>query len=146
MNKTYEIHDIYDRIAKRCLSLSTRCTVHLINGLFGTDYPPDSNVSYHWTENTDNELKKTLADTIVTINQCHSYHIEFQMAKDGDILLRVLEYGFHHAIRSTGSQDTIRFPEPLIVYLYDSESFPDEYTLQISFGEQIPASETAPDH
>lgn len=136
MSEAYEYHDIYDRIAKRCLSLSTRCTVFLINGLFGTDYPPDSDVDYHWTENTDDRLKKTLADTIVTINHSNSYHIEFQMTKDGDIFLRVLEYGFHHATRTADSQDTICFPEPLIVYLYDDESFPDEYILKISFGKQ----------
>ena len=130
------MHDIYDRIAKRCLSLSTRCTVNLINGLFGTDYPVDSEVTYNWTENTDDELKRTLADTIVTINQCHSYHIEFQMTIDGDIIMRILEYGFRHAMNRQTGLDVIHFPEPLIVYLYDRESFPDEYTLKIHFGKQ----------
>lgn len=130
------IHDIYDRIAKRCVSLSGRSTVNLINGLYGTNYPVDSEVSYNWTENSDDELKRTLADTIITINNHHSYHIEFQMTKDGDIVMRVLDYGFHHALNNIKNKDTIRFPEPLIVYLYDREGFPDEYTLNISFGKQ----------
>lgn len=130
------IHDIYDRIAKRCVSLSARSTINLINGLYGTDYPLDSKVSYNWTENEDDELKRTLADTIITINEHHSYHIEFQMTKDGDIVMRVLDYSFHHALNNMGNMDIIRFPEPMIVYLYDRESFPDNYTLHISFGEQ----------
>lgn len=131
-----QVHDIYDRIAKRCISLSSRCTINLINGLFNTEYPTDSKVTYNWTENTDDELRRTLADTIVTINDRYSYHIEFQMTKDGDIILRMLEYGFHHALNTMSSIDTIQFPEPHIIYLYDRESFPDEYILTIQFGSQ----------
>ena len=130
------IHDIYDRIAKRCLSLSSRCTIHLINGLFGTHYPTDSNVTYNWTEHTDNELKRTLADSIITIDGHYSYHVEFQMTKDGEIMLRMLEYGFHHALSSRSDIDHIYFPEPMLVYLYDNENFPDDYILQIHFGDQ----------
>lgn len=131
-----QIHDIYDRIAKRCISLSAKCTVNLINGLFGTDYPPDSKVTYNWTENTDDKLKRTLSDTIITINEHFSYNVEFQMTADGDILLRVLEYGFHHALKSPEAPDTIVFPEPIVVYLYNHEKLPDHYTLNIRFGSQ----------
>ncbi len=96
----------------------------------------DSSVTYNWTENTDDELKRTLADTIVTINEKYSYHIEFQMTEEGDIILRMLEYGFHHAMKSRNGLDEIDFPEPMTVYLYDRESFPDEYELRIHFGRQ----------
>lgn len=130
-----KIHDIYDRIAKRCISLSDKCTINLINGLYGTKYPVDSTVTYNWTEHEDDALKRTLADTIVTINGTCSYHIEFQMTKDGDIILRMLEYGFHHAMNTRGI-DTIYFPEPLIVYLYNREKVSDEYALTIVFGSQ----------
>ena len=129
------IHDIYDRVAKRCISLSSRCTINLINGLYGTDYPIDSEVTYNWTENEDDELKRTLADTIITINKRNSYHMEFQMTKDGDIVLRVLEYGFHHAMKHWDA-DTLHFPEPLIMYLYNKEKVADEYALRICFGTQ----------
>lgn len=69
MNK---IHDIYDRISKRCMALSAKCTIQLVNGLYGTDYPLDSEVTYNWTENIQDDLKKTLADAIVTINRKYS--------------------------------------------------------------------------
>ncbi|MDO4322001.1 MAG: hypothetical protein Q4C61_05695 [Lachnospiraceae bacterium] len=131
-----KIRDIYDRIAKRCISLSAKCTVHLINGLYGTEYSSESKVTYRWTENVDNELKRTLADTIITINDQHSYHIEFQMTKDGDIILRLFEYGFHYALSSHGRSDTLVFPEPMVVYLYDRENFPDEYRIHIQFGKK----------
>lgn len=131
-----QIHDIYDRIAKRCICLSSRCTVNLINGLYGTDYPPDSKVTYNWTEDTNDELKRTLADNIITINNRFSYGIEFQMTADGDMILRVLEYGFRHAMKTADSLDTIIFPEPLVVYLYNGDKLPDNYTLNIQFGSQ----------
>lgn len=130
-----KIHDIYDRIAKRCISLSGKCTINLINGLYGTNYPVDSKVTYNWTEHENDELKRTLADTIVTINNTHSYHMEFQMTKDGDIILRMFEYGFQHAMSNRGI-DTLYFPEPMIVYLYNKENVADEYTLIIDFGTQ----------
>ena len=131
-----DYHDIYDRIAKRCLSLSARSTVSLINGLYGTDYTPESKVTYHWTEHTDDSLHRTLADTIVTINDTHSYHLEFQMTLDGDIVFRVLEYSFHHAFQVNTGIEELCFPEPMIIYLYDNEQFPDEYSLKINFGKQ----------
>lgn len=133
-----EIHDIYDRVAKRCLSLSPKTTIYLINGLYHTDYSPDSTVIYNWTENNDDELHRTLADTIITINGTDSYHMEFQMTKDGDLIFRVFEYGFHHAIHHRSNMHQLHFPEPVIIYLYDRESFPDEYELEIFFGKNEP--------
>ncbi len=94
------IHQIYDKIFKKILTLSEMSVVNLINGLFDTDYPSDSTVQYNWTEFEDNGLKKTLADAIVTINGCHSYHMEAQIMKDEDIVFRVFEYGFSHANRN----------------------------------------------
>ena len=121
-------------IAKRCLSISSGCTVSLINGLFDTDYPADSDVTYNWTENVDDGLGKTLADTIVTINGTHSYHCEFQMKKEGAIILRVFEYGFHHAMRNRAGREVLEFPKPMIVYLYDG-TMPEKYSILIRFDE-----------
>lgn len=45
------------------------------------------------------------------------------MTKDGDILLRVLQYGFHYAFQTISDTDAIQFPEPLIVYLYDRQNY-----------------------
>ena len=67
-NSPGQIHDIYDRICKRCISLSSRTTIMLINELYGKDYPLDSAVDYHWTEHSDNSLHRTLADSIITID------------------------------------------------------------------------------
>lgn len=53
------------------------------------DYPPDSTISYNWTEHLDDDLNRTIADTILTINYTHSYHLEAQMYDDEEITIPV---------------------------------------------------------
>ena len=76
-----EIYQIYDKAFKRILTLSEKTVINLINGLFDTDYPIDSKITYNWTEHEDKDLKRTLADSILTINGKDSYHIEAQMTE-----------------------------------------------------------------
>jgi len=133
------IYHIYDKIFKKILTLSSKSVINLINGLFGTDYPEDSTIRYNWTEFVDEELRKTLADTIITINEKHSYHLEAQMTTDETIVLRVFEYGFSHANRNSTSNETyseLCFPEPKIIYLAPEGSIPEEYILRLNFGSQ----------
>ncbi|MGN1179879.1 MAG: hypothetical protein ACI4SD_01605 [Suilimivivens sp.] len=133
------IYQIYDKIFKKVLTLSSLSVVNLINGLFGTDYPKDSTVSYNWTEFEKEDLRKILADTILTINGKYSYHMEAQMDRDNAIILRVFDYGYNHALRSAKEENGIwvlEFPEPKIIYLYAEKDIPDEFLLQINFGTQ----------
>jgi len=129
-----EVHTIYDRAAKRCLSLSKETTIMLINGLYGKEYPLDSEVEYHWTEHHDNDLKKTLADTIIRIAHMDRYHIEIQMYPDEDIVLRVFEYGFGNALVNRDGKEILVFPKPKILYLYEDGGVPDVQELTIDFG------------
>ena len=58
-----EINQIYDKAFKRILTLSDKAVINLINGLFGTDYPTNSKITYNWTEHEDKDLKRTLSDS-----------------------------------------------------------------------------------
>ena len=131
-----EAHDIFDRAAKRCISLSKQGTIMLINGLYDKNYPLDSEVEYHWTEHHDEALKKTLADTIIVLNHTDSYHMEVQMYPDKEIVLRVFEYGYRHAMVRRNGTDILVFPNPRILYLYEDGNAPDYEELLIDFGEQ----------
>lgn len=71
-------HHIFDKIFKKILTLSSTAVVNLINGLFETNYPTDSQIDYNWTEFVDDDLRRILADTIITINHRYSYHLEAQ--------------------------------------------------------------------
>ena len=136
-----EIHHIYDKAFKRVLTLSEKTVINLINGLFDTNYPTDSKITYNWTEHEDKNLKRTLADSILTINGRDSYHIEAQMTEDEEIVFRFIEYGFGHAYKNRTFIDggeRMVFPRPCILYLDEGkrDSIPDEYTLIMEFENQ----------
>lgn len=131
-----EYHDMYDRMAKRCLMLSNRAIIQFINGIYEVNHPLDSEVTYNWTEHEDDDLRKTLADTIITIGRVSSYHLEFQMSEDGSITFRILEYGFNHAIKKQKDEAVLEFPEPILICLYEAKAVPAEKTLEIRFGNQ----------
>ncbi len=136
-NKPIEnVYQIYDRIFKRILSLSSKAVISLINALFDTDYPADSKITYNWTEYVDRKLKQTLADVILTVNSHYSYHIEAQMYPDEEIELRVFDYSYHHALKTKEHEYTLIFPEPQVIYLYESKNTPDIITLTLDFGTQ----------
>ena len=136
-----EIHQIYDKAFKRILTLSDKAVINLINGLFGTDYPTNSKITYNWTEHEDKDLKRTLSDSILTINDRDIYHIEAQITEDEEIVFRVFEYGFGHAYKNRtyeNGNETMIFPRPCIVYLDEGkkDKIPDEYTLVLKFENQ----------
>ena len=135
----YDPHQIYDIIFKKVLTLSNKAVINLINGMFDTDYPTDSTVIYNWTEFSDETLRRVLADTIITINGRHSYHLEAQMYKDSGIIFRVFEYGFHHAKTNQITEDgqlILHFPTPQIIFFCEPDCIPDTYSLILDFGTQ----------
>ena len=136
-----EIYHIYDKAFKRILTLSEKTVINLINGLFDTEYPTDSKITYNWTEHEDKELKRTLADSILTINGRDSYHIEAQMTEDEEIVFRFIEYGFGHAYKNrtfVKGGERMVFPRPCILYLDEGkkDTIPDEYALTLLFEDQ----------
>ncbi len=131
-----QIMHIYDKMFKRILTLSPQAVINLINGLFETNYPTDSEITYNWTEHVDDDLNRTIADTILTINQGSSYHIEAQMYEDEQIELRVFNYGYRHALTLQKNPNVLRFPEIRIIYLYKDKNALDEKTLILDFGSQ----------
>lgn len=133
------IYQIYDKIFKKILTLSSTAVINLINGIFDTNYSTDSTITYNWTEFADNNLRRILADTIITINAANSYHLEAQMTEDEDIIFRVFDYGYAHSRRNSSknvSSGILRFPEPKIIYLYTKSPAPDYYDLILDFGTQ----------
>lgn len=142
-------HDIFDRIFKRIITLSSPTVINFINGIFEEDYPLDSELTYNWTESVDDKLKKTIADTIITINRTDSFHIEAQMYKDDNsIMLRMFDYGYNHSKKRPEDiydDDGIRcgvkliFPKQIVIYLDSSKHIPDSYiiTLVVEGGKQF---------
>lgn len=142
-SNSQEIYQLYDKIFKKILTLSSTAVINLINGLFETNHPTDATITYNWTEHVNDDMRTCLADTIITIGQSHSYHIEAQMSTDENIVLRVFDYGFGHARKQSVNQhpedlthQTLYFPEPKVILLYSKSNAPDEYILNLDFGSQ----------
>ena len=131
-----ELNQIYDRIFKRIFSMSHLSIINLINGLFQTNYPPDSKVTFPNKESHNSKLRRKYADIFVTINDQNTYHLEAQMQKDKNIVMRVFEYGYFEAIESREDDGYIKFPDPVIIYLSKETGIPEESCLQIDFGKQ----------
>ena len=129
-----ELRQIFDRAFKRLFSLSNAAVISLINGLFGTDHPPDSSVVYTNRESTNASLRHRFADVFVLIGGRFHYHLEAQMSYSNDIVVRVFEYGFHHALESHRDGSLcLEFPEPVVIYLCDRDDIPPEDVLHIHF-------------
>jgi len=93
------ITQIYDKIFKRILTLSNVAVVNFINGAFDKNFPTDSKLTYNWTENVKNSLEKTIADTIITVNDTEKFHAEVQIENDNTMVLRVFDYGYQDALK-----------------------------------------------
>jgi len=138
------INQIYDKILKRILTLSSGAVLNLINGLFKTNFPTDSKIVYNWTENIDDNLGKTISDTILSIyagDECHRFHIEAEIdcadTNDTSIVLRVFEYGYRDALKHRDvnrEKIILKFPEPKIILLEHNSKSPDEVVLELDFG------------
>jgi len=133
------ITQIYDKILKRILTLSNVAVINFINGIFGKNYPPDSKLTYNWTENVKNSLEKTIADTIITVNDADKVHVEAQINRDNTIALRVFDYGYQDAVKYKKTEDDriiLKFPQSKIIYLEHTKNTPDSVVLELDFGKQ----------
>ena len=147
---------IFDRAFKKILTLSSKAVTNMINGLFNTNYDPDTTtISYHWTEHqSDSTLKTTLADTILILNNKDAYHMEAQITEDQEIIFRVFSYGYGYADvnkeslpagKTAQPHFVLHFTNPCIIFLGDvSSKVPDRYNLQLDFGGQKIYTYTVP--
>ena len=136
-----EITNIFDKIFKKCITLSSKAVIRMINGIYGTNHSDDSKISYNWTELVkDNEkLDMILADCIITVNEENSYHMEAQAYNDGEIVFRVFDYSFLHAKRNTqvsNNRYRMKFPKPVIIYLYYTYEVADMYIIEFEFEDE----------
>ncbi|MDR1176501.1 MAG: hypothetical protein LBK83_13645, partial [Treponema sp.] len=90
----HDTHNVFDKVFKRLILSSTGAVIHLINGLFGTNYPLDSSIEYPNTEFITEQMKHLYSDILIVIGGIHQYHLEAQIQDDKHMALRIFEYGF----------------------------------------------------
>ncbi len=131
-----EVHQIYDKVFKRIMSLSNLAIINLINGLFGTNHPLDSTVELPRSEFTTVMLKGRFADVLIVIGGIYHYHLEAQTDYHEHIIVRVFEYGFYHAMETATDDTVLKFPEPVVIYLKGDHDIPETSSIFIDFGKQ----------
>ena len=133
------IIQIFDKILKRILTLSNVAVINFINAIFDEGFPEDSVLTYNWTESIKDDLKKTIADTIITVNGKKKFHIEAQIENDNTIVLRVFDYGYQDALKYKtviGDRIILKFPKSKIIFLEHNNNTPDAVVLELDFGQQ----------
>ena len=143
---------IYDKLIKRILTLSSVAVINLINALFNKNFPLSSKITYNSTESIDDNLGKTLSDSILTIQgggEIGKFHIEAEIStqdtNDSTIVIRVFDYGFRDGLkhREVGKNKIlVKFPQPIIILLEHNSASSDEITLELDLGRK--GSSTTP--
>ncbi|MDR2393349.1 MAG: hypothetical protein LBD93_04250 [Treponema sp.] len=130
------IFQLFDKVFKCLMRLSDRAIIHFINGLFGTQYPPDSKLTRPGTETVNPYLKHSLADMVMVINREYSYVLEAQIKNDPDMGVRILQYMLNEGWRGAqveGSGIRIRLPAARVIYWETSKGTPDKERICFEF-------------
>jgi hypothetical protein len=137
--KEENITQIYDKILKRILTLSNVAVINFINGIFNKDFPADSKLTYNWTENIKNNLEKTIADTIITVDGKERFHVEAQINNDSTLSLRIFDYGYQDALKYKDvriDRIILEFPQSKVIFLEHNSNTPDIVILELKFRNQ----------
>jgi hypothetical protein len=136
-----EIHTVFDLVFKALMKLSGKLVIYFINGIFRTDYPPDSIVEYPSTEHIARDLDRRYSDMLILIGGKYLYHLEAEIEPNAEIVLRMFQYGFRigeerkqTAKDKNGNRRTvIHLPQAKILYWETTRRTPDRETLSLIF-------------
>ncbi|MDR1586695.1 MAG: hypothetical protein LBS57_04485 [Treponema sp.] len=145
--KQREIFQLFDLVFKHLMTLSDRAVINCINGLFNTNHPPDSKVSRPSTETVDDNLRRSVADMVIVINDIHRYLIESQINNDKDMLIRIFRYILSEGQRSAkrgGHILTIHIPDARVIYWETTRNTPDRELLRFEFPDGLVAELNVP--
>jgi hypothetical protein len=126
----------YDKIIKNTLAQSDEMAIGFINGLFGGGIPPGAKVEWLDKESVDDGYKAIVADFYPRIDG-RMYSIEVEADDNGDMAVRVFRYALGGALRhgmiASGSELTVEFPQPCVVFLRSDAGTPKKLTWRIKF-------------
>ena len=111
---------IFDDVFRTETEKMPELTIPLINEVFGTNYPLDTEIIQGRNEHLTKNGKK-ITDSYIIIGE-KRYHMECQSTEDSDstMILRMMEYDFAISLEHAEKvHDTYRmqFPHPCILYL-----------------------------
>lgn len=128
---------VFDDVYRTIVQKLSSQMIPLINEIFHTQYPMDSEETQLRNEHLEIH-KKLITDSLLKV-QGTTYHIECQSTPDGQMAIRMFEYGAAIALddlrhgESEGRPYHIRFPFAAVIYLRSTENTPNELTTVIDF-------------
>jgi len=138
---------LFDRSIKFIMAKASQSAiVHMINGIYKKNYPPDAIVDVrkpreYITENSESgALGEIFTDMVVTISsgdRKDTYLIEAQIKDDMEICLRVFNYSIQIALESKvvsedGNHLKIDMPTPAVIY-WDTSKTKDFLIIEMRF-------------
>ena len=109
---------IFDDVFRTETEKMPELTIPLINEVFGTNYPLDTEIIQGRNEHLTKSGKK-ITDSYIIIGE-KRYHMECQSTEDSTMILRMIEYDFaislEHAEKVHGTY-RMQFPHSCILYL-----------------------------
>ena len=126
---------IFDDVFRTIAQKMPYLLIPLINEVFGTDYGEGQDFIQLRNEHYE-RFGKVITDSIIQIDG-HFYHIECQSERDGNITVRMMEYGFaiavEHTVRSEDGIIEIDFPESCVLYIRNHKNMPDCHEARVRF-------------
>jgi predicted transposase/invertase (TIGR01784 family) len=126
---------VFDLLLKQLLHLSNKAVISFINGIFNKKYPMDSTVEFLSTETVSKKLRSLMSDTRVNINN-DTYIIEGQIRFDGEMMIRVFEYGYYSGLTDKTFENgirTVKIAPAIVIYWQGAASTPEKQTLRLKF-------------
>ena len=109
---------IFDDVFRTMQEKMPEQTIPLINDVFGTQYPLDTEIIQGRNEHHTENGEVTTDSYLVIVGK--RYHIECQSTEDQTMVLRMMEYdfaiGLENAMKADGTY-RIQLPYPCILYL-----------------------------
>ena len=125
--------DVFRTISQKMPSL----LIPLINEVFKTKYAEDQEMEQLRNEHYE-KFGKVITDSLIRIGG-RLYHIECQSKKDGDMVLRMIEYDFAIALEHSSRMEDdileIRFPESCVLYIRNHKDISDYHEARVHFAD-----------
>ena len=123
---------IFDDVLRTIQEQRPKLLIPLVNEVFHEGYPADAVVT-RLPEAYQKVISKVVADSCNKLDD-KIYHFECQSRKDGNMILRMVEYDFMIALvdsRRRDDAERIKFPRSCVIYLRTTATMPDEERLEI---------------
>ena len=136
----------YDSVFWTGVVKMTQFLVPLINEAFGEKFTEAAKVvlkpGKQVTESVDGAFEQGEVDTLAEVSEdfgelvVKNYHFEIQAKEDGDLAIRIAEYGAAYAysnVKWTDNGAEMTIPHAAVIFLRSRESTSDNYTIKVNY-------------